>query len=413
MSGESFRFIHASDFHLENPLGDLDELPPPLREAMASAPFDAAEKVFEAALSSNIDFVVLTGDLLHPQTAGPYALNFLITQFEKLAEAKTPVYWAGGKADDPSNWPEACLMPPNVTLLPRDRIAGLPVTRGGRTICKLVGRSSDGRSSLHISGFEQDSADDYTIGVGYGDASPETLSEAKLNLWCLGGRHNREELARGEDVEAVYAGTPQGRALSESGAHGYSIVDVDADWNLRVSDMPCDAFRYEMVKLHAGDIAAVGSIENLIGERIIRMQHEAAGKHLIIGWEITVESGETLATLGDGQKLLDWMRREYGHGSPAAWSTSLRIRPPQKYPKSWNDEDTILGDYLRIAANRRKDEGEINLLPMTEEHAGLPANTTALLAEVPPSRRVDTLEQATLLGVELLRGGKPNWMNGS
>ena len=84
MSGESFRFIHASDFHLETPLGDLDELPPPLRESMASAPHDAVKAVFEAALSDQIDFLVLSGDLINPQAAGPYGMNLLLEQFEKL-----------------------------------------------------------------------------------------------------------------------------------------------------------------------------------------------------------------------------------------------------------------------------------------------------------------------------------------
>ncbi len=59
MPGESFRFIHASDFHLESPLADLDALPSHLRDAMANAPRRAAQAVFEAALADNIDFLVL------------------------------------------------------------------------------------------------------------------------------------------------------------------------------------------------------------------------------------------------------------------------------------------------------------------------------------------------------------------
>lgn len=414
MSGESFRFIHASDFHLERPLGDLDELPAPLREAMALAPHQATAAVFEAALAKNIDFVLLSGDLLHPQSSGPYGLNFLLEQFETLHQADTPVYWAGGKVDDPQHWPEACAMPPNVTLFPTDRPTAVNVVRGGRTICRIVGRSCEGRSALHLPGFETDTGDDFTIGLGYGDASLETLAEARFDFWCLGGKHNREELESEGEVAALYAGSPQGRDLGETGPHGFSIVDVDAQWNVRVSDMPVDPFRYCNVRLHSADIAAVGSIENLLGERIVRLQHEAGGRHLIIGWEIAAESGEAIAQIGDGDHLLEWLRREYGHGSPAAWSTSLRIRPPQKYPKTWHEEDTILGDYLRVAAERRKDNAAaMNLLPMTEEHPELPSSTTALLAEVPPSRRSETLEQATLLGVELLRGGKPNWVHQS
>ena len=286
--------------------------------------------------------------------------------------------------------------------------------RGGRTICRIVGRGSDGRSSLHVPGFECEASDEFTIGVGHGDATLETLAEARFDFWCLGGKHNRLEIESDDQVAAIYSGSPQGRDLSETGSHGYSIIDVDAEQNIRVTEMPVDLFRYCSVRLSAADIASVGSIQNLLGERIVRLQHEAGGRHLIVGWDITADSGESLSEIGDGEALLDWVRHEYGHGSPSAWSTSLRIRPPQKYPKSWHNEDTILGDYLRIAAEHRQADGAVmNLLPMTEEHPGIPSSTTSLLAEVPQARRNETLDQATLLGVELLRGGKPNWVNKS
>ncbi|MGB1708553.1 MAG: DNA repair exonuclease, partial [Rubripirellula sp.] len=87
----------------------------------------------------------------------------------------------------------------------------------------------------------------------------------------------------------------------------------------------------------------------------------------------------------------------------------LTIRPPKQYPTSWNDEDTILGDFLRAAEKHRKLDGrDLNLLPTTEEHSGLNSTTTTLLAEVAASERMAVLDEATLLGVELLRGGKPN-----
>mgnify|MGYP001825062866 FL=1 len=414
MPGESFRFIHASDFHLETPLGDLDELPPPVRDQMATAPHQAVKAIFDAALSSNIDFVLLSGDLLNPQAAGPYGMNLLLDQLEKLHQRKTPVYWVAGVADDPQKWPDACMIPPNVTLFSKEQSRPIDVVRGGRTICRIVGRNSDGRTSLHVPGYECEASDEFTIGLGHGDATLETLAEARFDFWCLGGKHNRLELDTDGEVKAIYTGSPQGRGLTETGPHGFSIIDVDAERNLRVNEMPADTFRYCSVRLNAADIASVGSIKNLLGERIVRMQHEAGGRHLIIGWEIVADSGESLTAIGDGEELLDWVRREYGHGTPAAWTTTLRIRPPQTYPKSWHDEDTILGDYLRIASEHRKaDASQINLLPMTEERTGLPASTTTLLAEIPQMRRSETLDEATLLGVELLRGGKPNWVNKS
>ncbi len=409
MPGESFRFIHASDFHLESPLGDLDALPSNLREAMAEAPRRAAQAVFEAALADNIDFLVLCGDLISPQAAGPHGMALLLDGFEKLNAKETPVYWAAGIADDPQKWPEAVPLPPNVTLFPKNQATSIQVERAGRTICTVVGRSSDGRSVLHVPSYRSEPTDEYTVAIGYGSSEADALAEGRFDYWALGGEHNREEVEGGANSGALYCGSPQGRSLDECGPHGYSIVDVDADRTTRIHSIECDTFRYCHVEIDAAEITAVGSLQNLLGERIVRLQHESGGRHLLIGWDISISSGDALHSIGDAEELLQSIRREYGHGSPAAWTTRLSVRPPRKYPKAWHDEDTILGDFLRAAQKHRKAEGrDLNLLPMTEEHPGLGGTTSTLLAEVSFSSQMDVLDQATLLGVELLRGGKPN-----
>lgn len=413
MSGESFRFIHASDFHLEAPLSDVDQLPPHLRDAMAAAPRSAAQAVFDAALADNIDFLVLCGDLLSPLAAGPHGMSLLLDNFEKLHAKKTPVFWAAGTADDPARWPEAAPLPPNVTLFPKKQAVAVPVERSGRTICQIVGRSSEGRGTLHVPSYRIDPTDEYTIAVGHGTAESDALAEGRFHYWALGGEHNRIEMEDGGIATAIQAGTPQGRCLGEPGAHGYSVVDVDADQTTRVHSVDCDSFRYCVERVDAAEIAQIGSLKNLLGERIGRLQHEHGGKHLLIGWDLSVSNGENLQLVGDSDDVLRWLRREYGHGSPAAWTAQLTIRPPRKFPSSWNDEDTILGDFLRAAGKHRtEDARELNLLPFTEEHpigevGGLPSTVSALLADVTPSQRTEILDQATLLGVDLLRGGKP------
>ena len=414
MSGESFRFIHASDFHLETPLGDLDAVPPHLAEAMANAPRAAARAVLEAALVDNIDFVVLCGDLLNPQAAGPHGMSLLLDYFEKLHQKKTPVFWSAGIADDPAKWPDSVPLPPNVTLFPKSRAIAIPVERAGRTICVVVGRSSDGRTALHVPSYRVDPTDDFTVAVGYGRSDADALAEGRFDYWALGGQHDREGIAGGAESGAAYCGSPQGRSLQEAGSHGYSIVDVDADQTVRIHNIDCDTFRYCNLELDAVEIASVGNIRNLLGERIVRLQHENGGRQLLVGWDITVSNGDTIHSIGDPEELLQWVRREYGHGTPSAWTTHLKVRSPRNYPKSWSDEDTILGDFLRAAEKHRKTDGrDLNLLPFTEEHfvdghPGITGTTTSLLTEIPSSSRTDVLDQATLLGVELLRGGKPN-----
>ncbi len=336
-------------------------------------------------------------------------MAMLLDHFDKLHAKNTPVFWAAGIADDPQKWPDAVPLPPNVTLFPKNRAVAVPVERAGRTICVVVGRSTDGRSVLHVPSYRTEPTDEYTVAIGYGTAEADALAEGRFDYWALGGQHDRKEIEGGAQAGAVYCGSPQGRSLNECGPHGYSIVDVDADQTTRIHSIQCDAFRYCDVEIDAADIAAVGGIRNLLGERIVKLQHDSGGRHLLIGWDISVTSGETLHLIGDAEELLQWIRREYGHGTPSAWTCRLKVRPPRNYPKSWHDEDTILGDFLRAAEKHRKVDGrELNLLPFTEEQADLANTTATLLADVSASSRMDVLDQATLLGVELLRGGKPN-----
>ena len=374
MPGESFRFIHASDFHLEKPLSDLDALPSHLRDAMADAPRRAATAVFEAALVENIDFLVLSGDLIAPATGGPHGMSLLLDHFERLHAKNTPVFWAAGTADDSAKWPDSVPLPPNVTLFPKNRAVSIPIERSGRTVACVVGRSSDGRSTLHVPSFRVDPVDHYTVAVGYGSAGADALAEGRFDYWALGGEHNRSEVHGGANHAAVFCGSPQGRNFQERGAHGYSVVDVDSDQTTRVHAIECDTFRYCEVMIAPDEILAVGSIRNLIGEKIVRLQHDAGGRHLIVGFKVTVSSGESLQAIGDTEDLLVWARREFGHGSPSAWTASIDVQPPKHFPKGWLDEDTILGDFFTSGGQtprvRRKRLELVALYRGRTEYAG-------------------------------------------
>ena len=408
MPGESFRFIHASDFHLERPLGNLDELPKHLRESIAEAPWKAAEAVFDAALIENVDFVLLCGDLLSPTLAGPRGMAMLLEAFDTLAERQIQVYWAAGSVDAAQYWPESIPLPDNVTRLPRGRAMPTPVTRAGETIAVIVGRSGESTGPLHVPSYRVDPSDHFTIGVGYGKAEADALAETRFDYWALGGLHDRRVFEDGATHGAVYCGSPQGRCLDEPGAHGFHLVDVDADGSTRLHTVDADSFRYFHQVIDAAELTRGGNIRQTLSSRISRLLNENGNRHLLLSWELQPTSAESLEMVGDQAELLAWLRREFGNGNPSAWSVGLTVLPPSRYPKQWQDEDTILGDFLRAAERHRKTAGrDLNLLPLTEEQPGLAPSTAALLADAEGAQRPQLLGEATLLGVELLRGGKP------
>ena len=87
MPAEPFRFVQASDLHLEQPVQGLAEVPEHLRAALLDAPFTAAERVFDATLAESADFLILAGDVLNPRHAGPRGITFLLEQFDTRLHA--------------------------------------------------------------------------------------------------------------------------------------------------------------------------------------------------------------------------------------------------------------------------------------------------------------------------------------
>ena len=81
MSSRPFRFVHASDFHLERLPSGLAEVPDHLRELFIESAYVAAEKVFETVLSEEAEFLVLSGDILDSRQTGPRGPLFLVEQF--------------------------------------------------------------------------------------------------------------------------------------------------------------------------------------------------------------------------------------------------------------------------------------------------------------------------------------------
>jgi DNA repair exonuclease SbcCD nuclease subunit len=405
MAKESFRFIHASDFHLEKPLQDILDLPENLRRTLVEAPWKAAEAVFEHALVENVDFIVLSGDLLNPLTSGAQGAAFLLEHFETLDERNIAVYWAGGTVDDPERWPESVTLPKNVHVFSKHEVESVVFRRHTTPLVTLLGRSSAGSETVHAAEYASDPDDNFVVAVAFGQADSESLASERVDYWALGGQH-QSEILRSDEPAIRYSGSPQARSLKEPGAHGFVLVDVDAQRNLQLHAIDIDIVRYSTQEIDADDVALGRDLRQLLAKRVARLQSEASGRHLLVKWRVHMDL-ENAALVGPSalEDLLAWLRREFGHGQPTCWSTDIEILPPKELPPKWKEEDTILGDFLRTAAGHRKDSGkQIQLKALID--AETPASNMWQTALATQGSTVSTLEKSTLLGVDLLRGHK-------
>ncbi len=397
----TFRFLHAGDLHLERPLGGLAEIPDQLREVVADAAYRTAERVFDAALKHRVDFVVLAGDVLNPRAAGPRAIEFLETQFQKLADVGIRVYWAGSPLDGFELWTDLWPLPDTVHRFDVERVERIVHHRAGEPLVQILGTSGNHQKRIAAADFH--AADGlFAVAVAHGIADPETLARHAIAYWALGGEHDRRTLIGGT-VTAHYCGTPQGRTPEESGPHGCTLVQVDETGRVRTTFLPTDAVRYSHERVVVGPSTPIGSLTELLNERVGELLIDPFGPELLVSW--TIEGSEAMArSLHSGNHpgdLLSRLRTEHGSKKPAAWSLSLDVDQPE-LPEDLYEEETLLGEFLRTAQQQLENLEEPLSLEAYLAERHLAGALAPLAALNDPELRRQVLTEAAALGVDLL-----------
>ena len=397
------RFVHAADFHLEMPLYGMAEVPDHLRGGWLDAAYTAAQRVFDAAIAEEAEFLILSGDILRPQQAPLRGPIFLAEQFARLAGRGVAVYWAGGETDPPEAWPTAVPLPESVHFFPRGRTAEILHMRHDSPIARLVGQSRDGQRPVRVEEFDPDPAGLYSIAVAHGPADAAALAARGMHYWALGGRHERQTLSAGVAI-AHDPGTPQGRCPEEPGVHGCTLVQVDEQGQARTSVIPTDTLRWCDERVVLEESATRGDLEALLRGRVQSLIETAAKMDRLVSWTIA-GNGPLVAQLREAAmeaQLLDWLRGEYGMRAPAAWSLSLEVEAADAIPDTLYEGDTILGDFLRAIRQYEMNPAEAVPLDGYLSEAQL-AGALAAAASLPEGAdRQHVLREAALLGLDLL-----------
>ena len=347
---QPLRLVHASDLHLEMPVHGLPEVPDHLRELLIEAPYHAAEQVFETALAEDADAVILAGDVLNVDRAGPPAIVLLLDQFARLADRKISVYWAGGAVDVPDSWPRSVSLPSNVHVFPVGRVESLDFTRGGEAIARVQGTSCPEGGTVDARGFHRDVHGLFTIGVAYGTNDSAGHEGDRVHYMALGGRHLQQTVDEHPGI-AHYCGSPQGRGPKETGPHGCTVVTVDETARAKTKFVATDTIRWLEQSLEITSSTRQEQLHDRMVERLEKLQAQHPGVDLFIRWKIrgTGPLVNRLRPNSLADELLTDLRRRFGERSPVAWSVSIHCDSPLSVPAEWYDQETCLGDFLRVA----------------------------------------------------------------
>ena len=408
MALDSFRFLHASDFHLDQPPGGLTELPDDLLDALIEATYKSVDAVFDAAIRERVAFVVLSGDIIHFPTASPRAVDFLATQFERLHENRIPCYWLGGQLEAGNSLPEDFVLPKSVHRLPTTRVKTLEVKRERKTIAYVVGQSSGDNAFANLEDMRVPRDGRFFVGLWYCDSQDrlqkDELDELGIDYWAFGGVHQRSSMEN--LIPAEFCGTPQGRLPSETGPHGCLLVRVTGDEIDDTQFIETDSIRYRTERI---DVQSDDDGPKLVARMKSRLQtirHDVESKKpILVTWEIVDDGplGRELRQLDSAEAFLDQVRRDTDSRTTNVWSIGLRCLRAS-VPSTMFDEDSILGDFLRVVREMESTDDRLldvsTYLPETPSARRL---VETLHLDTPAARR-QLLREVTTMGIDLLSG---------
>jgi hypothetical protein len=155
--------------------------------------------------------------------------------------------------------------------------------------------------------------------------------------------------------------------------------------------------------MYATATTMVEQLHDRMVERLEKLQAQHPGIDLLVRWNVrgTGPLVNRLRPNSLGDELLVDLRRKFGERAPHLWSVSISCESPLSVPAEWYDQETCLGDFLRVVRDFETQESAFELqhfLPENVRDEFLESIATVDVAE----ERTELLCRASKLGVDLL-----------
>lgn len=336
------RFIHAADIHLDSPLrglGSYDDMPVDTLRGASRAAFT---RLVDEALSLQVDFMVIAGDLYDGDWKDHNTGVYFARQMGRLCNAGIPVYVLHGNHDAESVMTQRLDLPENVHVFKASRPSTFVLDS-----CKVAlhGRSFPQAAVTEnlAAAYPDPVPGHFNIGVlhtalegnaqhaNYAPCSLEQLYARGYQYWALG--HVHEFKVYPGPVPVVFPGNLQGRHIREQGARGAVLVTCNDAGVDSIERLEVDVLRWQGLALDVSGCESRGEVvSRLRAELETVLRERAADRPCVLRVTLEGESALHGELVGQRAQLrADAVAIMAAIGGDRLWLEKLKVEthPPR------------------------------------------------------------------------------------
>ena len=360
----AIRFIHCADLHLDTPFRGLSDVDDERGKALREATFKSFDNIVTAAITNEVDFVVIAGDIYDSADRGLRAQFKFQQGLERLDAHDIQVFIACGNHDPLGGWSASIEWPASVHTFAGDHVDMRQATRGGHVIANLHGISYEQeavRENL-AARFRRPEDTIPAIAVlhanvggdpthpAYAPTTVEELADKGFDYWALGHVHAHRVL-RSAGPAIVYPGCSQSRHPNETGAKGCCLVTLAPAAPPDIRFIPTDVVRYHRATLDISICESHDAVRFAIGAKCQALLQEDQGRHAIIRLTLSGRTGlhHELTRPVAQQELLQVIREDLDGWQPWAWVERLIIDTRGTYDlEEQRRREDFVGDLMAV-----------------------------------------------------------------
>lgn len=381
---ESLTFLHAADLHLGAPFRGLRDVSEGWAERLVRALAESYDRVIEAALSREVDFVVIAGDVFDSSRASYGDYLHFFDGLRRLEEAGIPAYLVTGNHDPYTSWQSSFFsLPGNATMLPADRPGFALFEKDGRPRCIIGGRGyynqtwpadEDIAAGVTRAAAEAALSPDhpraaeapFAVGVLHtglnldpvkAPTDPKALMAAGMDYWACGHIHMRYAHPSFDDPRIVFSGCVQGRDIKETGPRGVYAVTLEKGLPPRLEFVPTASVVWQHLHIDVSDCANLPAVGDKIMRELFRCNGKAHCEEMVA--RVTLEGATPLHRMLARDDVRADLRKHTNDAYPPFFCDALADATREPRDKgALRDEGLFPAVFLQVSEAQRANPDE-------------------------------------------------------